>query len=149
MYQKILLCYDGTIEGRRALRQGAEVAMAMKSQAYLLAICRDMLVGAVPEAVTPELITCEAETAKALLTEGIQWLRDHNVASDGSLVYGDPLIHIPQVADRIGADLVVVGYRYRSRFARWWSESEEISLLHKLHCSILVAVASQTPPSSP
>ena len=40
----ILLCYDGTAEGRRALRQGADVAIAMKSRAYLLAICRNMLV---------------------------------------------------------------------------------------------------------
>jgi nucleotide-binding universal stress UspA family protein len=144
MYQKILLCYDGTIEGRRALRQGAEVAMAMKSQAYLLAICRDMLATAVPEGVTPELMQCEASTAQTLLAEGIQWLRDHDVPSEGSLVYGDPLTRIPDIADRIGADLVVVGYRYRSRLARWWSESEEVTLLHKLHCSLLVAVAQPT-----
>jgi len=104
-----------------------------------------MLASAVPEAVTPQLMACEADTAQSLLTEGIQWLRDHDVASEGSLVYGDPLIHIPDVATRIGADLVVVGYRYRSRFARWWSESEEITLLHKLHCSILVAVAPSNP----
>jgi nucleotide-binding universal stress UspA family protein len=142
MYQKILLCYDGTAEGRRALRQGAEVAMAMKSRAYLLAICRNMVATAVPEGVTPELIATEQGTAQQLLTEGIQWLRDHDVESEGSLIYGDPLVHIPEVAMRIGADLVVVGYRYRSRFARWWSESEEISLLHKLNCSILVAVAT-------
>jgi nucleotide-binding universal stress UspA family protein len=141
MYQKILLCYDGTIEGRRALRQGAEVAMAMKSQAYLLAICRDMLATAVPEAVTPELMQCEVSTAQTLLADGIQWLRDHDVSSEGSLVYGDPLMHIPEIANRIGADLVVVGYRYRSRLSRWWSESEEVTLLHKLHCSLLVAVA--------
>lgn len=141
MYRKILLCYDGTAEGRRALRQGAEVAMAMKSQAYLLAICRNLIATSVPEGVTPELVSCEEDTAKTLLHEGVQWLEDHGVASQGSLVYGDPLVHIPKVAERIGADLVVVGYRYRSKLARWWSESEEVSLLHKLSCSILVAVA--------
>ena len=95
-----------------------------------------------PEAVTPELMSTEEATAQQLLTEGIQWLRDQGIDSEGSLVYGDPLMHIPQTAQRIGADLVVVGYRYRSRLARWWSESEEISLLHKLNCSILVAVAA-------
>jgi len=144
MYQKILLCYDGTAEGRRALRQGAEVAMAMKSHAYLLAICRNLIATSVPEGVTPELVSCEQDTARTLLDEGVQWLKDHGVATDGSLVYGDPLVHIPEIAERIGADLVVVGYRYRSRLARWWSESEEVSLLHKLHCSILVAVAPPT-----
>lgn len=144
MYQKILLCYDGTAEGRRALRQGAEVAMAMKSHAHLLAICRNLMATTVPEGVTPELVSCEQDTARTLLDEGVQWLKDHGVETDGSLVYGDPLVHIPEIAERIGADLVVVGYRYRSRLARWWSESEEVSLLHKLHCSILVAVAPPT-----
>jgi len=141
MYQKILLCYDGTIEGRRALRQGADVAMAMKAHAYLLAICRDMIASTVPEGVTPELVTCEQETAQSLLNEGVQWLRDHQVPAEGSLVYGDPLVHIPKIAEQIGADLIVVGYRYRSRFAKWWSESEETRLLERISCSILVAMA--------
>jgi nucleotide-binding universal stress UspA family protein len=145
MYQKILLCYDGTIEGRRALRQGADVAMAMNAHAYLLAICRDLVSSAVPEGVTPELVSAEEQSAHALLTEGVQWLRDHNVPSDGLLVYGDPLVHIPKVAEKIGADLIVVGYRYRSRFARWWSESEETRLLDRITCSILVAA----PPPQP
>ena len=43
----------------------------MKSSAYLLAICRNMLSTAVPEGVTPELVRCEEETAQALLTEGV------------------------------------------------------------------------------
>ena len=44
------------------------------------------------------------------------------------------------MANRIGADLIVVGHRYRSRFAKWWSEDEESTLLHKVSCSILVAM---------
>ena len=141
MYQKILLCYDGTVEGRRALRQGGEVAIAMHANTYLLAICRNMVSTSVPEGVTPQLVSCEEDTARALLAEGVQWLKDRQIAAEGMLVYGDPLVHIPQVANRIGADLVVVGYRYRSRLARWWSESEEVTLLHRISCSILVAVA--------
>jgi nucleotide-binding universal stress UspA family protein len=142
MYRKILLCYDGSVEGRRALRQGADVAMTMKSQAHLLAICPNMLAAAAPEAVTSALISCEEDAARGLLNEGVQWLREHGVPADGSLVYGDPLQHIPKVAIDVGADLVVVGYRYRSRLARWWSESEEVTLLKKLQCSILVAFAT-------
>ncbi|HEY4367054.1 MAG TPA: universal stress protein [Steroidobacteraceae bacterium] len=141
MYRKILLCYDGTIEGRRALRQGAEVAIAMHSEAYLLAISRSLLATSVPEGVTPELVASDERDAKSLLADGVQWLKDHDVVTEGSLVYGDPLEQIPQVAERIGADLIVVGHRYRSRLARWWSESEEATLLTRISCSILVAMA--------
>jgi len=100
-----------------------------------------MVASAVPEGVTPELVTCEQQTAQSLLNEGVQWLREHNVPADGSLVYGDPLVHIPKVAEQIGADLIVVGYRYRSRFAKWWSDSQETRLLDRIACSILVAAA--------
>jgi len=140
MFRNILLCYDGTAEGRRALRQGADVAMAMKSHTYLLAICRNMLSTAVPEGITPELVRSEEQTAQALLTEGVQWLKDHGVPADGQLVYGNPMVHIPEAAQRIGADLIVVGHRYRTRMAKWWSEDEGATLLNKVSCSILVAM---------
>lgn len=140
MFQQVLLCYDGTAEGRRALRQGADVAMAMKSHAYLLAICHNLLSTAVPEGITPELVRCEQDTASQLLSEGVQWLKDHGVSADGQLVYGNPMVHIPEVAKRVGADLIVVGYRYRNRLTRWWAEEEEVTLLHKINCSILVAM---------
>ena len=140
MFRNILLCYDGTAEGRRALRQGADVAMATKANAYLLAICRNMLSTAVPEGITPELVNAEENTAQALLAEGVQWLKDHGVPAQGQLVFGNPMVHIPEVAQRINADLIVLGHRYRSRVAKWWSEGEEATLLHKLNCSILVAM---------
>ncbi len=140
MYRNILLCYDGTAEGRRALRQGAEVAMCMKSHAYLLAISRNLLATAVPEGVTPELVNAEQGTADQLLTEGVQWLRDRGVNSDGQLVYGNPMAIIPEVARRIDADLIVVGYRYKNRLTRWWAEGEEATLLTKVSCSILVCM---------
>jgi len=140
MYQNILLCYDGTVEGRRALRQGAEVAMAMKSKAYLLAISRNMVATAVPEGHTPELVNCEENSAQQLLDEGVRWLVERGVPAQGQLVFGDPLVHIPAVADRINADLIVVGHRYRNRLTKWWNQAEEATLLHKIHCSILVAM---------
>jgi hypothetical protein len=48
MYRKILLCYDGTREGRNALKEGAEVALCMNAETYLLAIVRSMVGVTVP-----------------------------------------------------------------------------------------------------
>lgn len=144
MYHKILLCYDGTREGRRALRQGADIAIAMKAQAFLLAISRSMLATAVPEGVTPELVSCEEQTARALLEEGVNALKERGVTAEGDLVFGDPHDRIPETARRIGADLIVLGYRPRSRLARWWSQSKEETLLSRVSCSVLVAMESET-----
>lgn len=143
MFRKVLLAYDGTVEGRSALRQGADVALCMKSETYLLAICQSYLSSAVPEGVTPELARCEDERAQALLDEGVQWLEEHGVAAEGALEYGNAADRIAEAAERVCADLIVVGHRHRSRLARWWSESDEESLLERVTCSVLVAVSEE------
>jgi nucleotide-binding universal stress UspA family protein len=143
MFKRVLLCYDGTAEGRRALRQGADVVVTMKSEVHLLAICSNLVTTAIPEGVTPALVQCEDDRAQALLDEGVQWLKDRGVHATGSLEYGNASERISEVAARIGADLVVLGHKQRTRLARWWSESEESSLLDRVTCSVLVATAPE------
>ena len=143
MYRKVLLCYDGTAEGRRALRQGADVVICMKSEAYLLAITQSYASTAIPEAVTRELCESEDRRASSLLDEGVQWLRDRGVTAHGSVEYGRAVDCIAATAERVGADLIVVGHKNRSRLARWWSQSDEESLLESVRCAILVAMAPE------
>jgi nucleotide-binding universal stress UspA family protein len=142
MYKKILLCYDGTAEGRRALRQGADLATAMQSKVYLLAICRSLVATSVPEGVTPELVASEESSARALLNEGVSKLKELGLNAEGYLVFGNPMVLIPEAAARVGADLIVVGYKPRGRFARWWSDSDEQTLVTRVNCSILVTRAA-------
>jgi nucleotide-binding universal stress UspA family protein len=141
MFLRVLLCYDGSREGRNALRQGGDVVLCMKSEAYLLAISQSLVASAIPEGVTPQLCVQEDERANVLLQEGIEWLRARGVIASGSLEYGNAVDRIAETAQRIGADLIVVGHKPRSRLARWWSESDEQSLLDRVTCSILVAAA--------
>jgi len=141
MYSKVLLCYDGTHAGRKALRQGADVVISMGAEAYLLAIGGSLVDRAIPEGVTPELVRSEDARAEALLQEGVQWLKDRGVAARGSLEYGHAVECIAVTAERIAADLIVVGHKNRSPLARWWSASDEESLLERVSCSILVASA--------
>ncbi len=141
MFRKVLLCYDGTAEGRRALRQGADVVMCMKSEAYLLAICRNAVASAIPEGVNPLLCEGEDRRAQALLDEGVQWLRERGVAAHGAVEFGNAVDRIAETAEEVGADLIIVGHKTRGPLARWWSESDEATLLERVDCSILVAMA--------
>jgi nucleotide-binding universal stress UspA family protein len=143
MYHRVLLCYDGTREGRKALRQGADVVISMHAEAHLLAICSNLVTSAIPEGVTPALVEHEDARANALLEEGVQWLRERGVRAQGSLEYGNAVDCITATAHRIGADLIVLGHKSRGRLARWWSDSDEQSLLERVSCSILVAEAPE------
>jgi nucleotide-binding universal stress UspA family protein len=143
MYRKVLLCYDGSHEGRRALRHGADVVISMKSEAHLLAICQSLVASSIPEAVTAGLIEREDSRAQALLDEGVQWLRDRGVTAHGSLEYGSAVECIAKTARTMGADLIVLGHKNRGPLARWWSASDEESLLEEVTCSILVASSDE------
>jgi nucleotide-binding universal stress UspA family protein len=140
MYRTILLCYDGTAEGRKGLREGAVLARAMNSDVHLLAICRDLVSTAPPEGMSAALATGEENAARALLNDGVRRLVELGIKAQGALLIGDPLVHIPAFAARIKADLVVIGHRPRGLLARWWSDSPQPLLLNRVSCSILVAM---------
>ncbi|HSC46457.1 MAG TPA: universal stress protein, partial [Gammaproteobacteria bacterium] len=60
--------------------------------------------------------------------------------STGHLVHGDPVAEIVKLAERVKADLVVVGHRERGPVARWWNTPTSMSLLDKLDCSVLIGM---------
>jgi len=148
MYKTILLCYDGSAEGRKALREGAALARLMASDTHLLAICRDLVSASPPEGVGPSLVESEGSAARAILDDGVRKLIELGIKAQGALVIGDPLVHIPGFAAKIGADLIVIGHRPRGRLARWWSESPQPVLLNRVACSILIATNSEERPAS-
>ena len=123
------------------------LARAMASETHLLAICRDLVSTSPPEGLTSVLVECEETVARAVLDEGVRKLIDLGVKAQGTLLIGDPLVHIPSFAARIHADLVVIGHRPRGRLARWWSESPQPVLLNRVPCSMLIAMNSDEKPT--
>jgi nucleotide-binding universal stress UspA family protein len=142
MYQKILLCYDGTAEGRNALKEGADVAICMHADTYLLAIIRNTGGPVVPEGFTENWFDSEDSVARHILDEGVAWLREHGVDAHGEIAFGNAIEEITRVALEVTPDLIVVGHRRRSRLERWWSDDEDAMLLDRVPCSILVAVGA-------
>lgn len=123
------------------------LARAMASETHLLAICRDLVSTSPPEGMTSVLVECEETVARAVLDEGVRKLIDLGVKAQGTLLIGDPLVHIPSFAAKIHADLVVIGHRPRGRLARWWSESPQPVLLNRVPCSMLIAMNSDEKPT--
>jgi nucleotide-binding universal stress UspA family protein len=146
MYKTVLLCYDGSAEGRKALREGAALARGMGSETYLLAICRNLVAVTPPEGMGSALVESES-VAREILDEGVRKLIELGVKAQGALLIGDPLVHIPNFATKIGAELIVIGHRPQGRLARWWSESPQPRLLNRSSCSILVAMNAEDPPA--
>ena len=53
IYKTIVLAYDGTAEGRRALLEGAEIARHNKAKTHLLAVIKDDVGRAMAQGLAP------------------------------------------------------------------------------------------------
>jgi nucleotide-binding universal stress UspA family protein len=136
MYKKVLLAYDGSIEGRRALREGAKLAQLCHAEVFLLAVVELSTVMPVEGGIP---ISEQSENYKAILAEGVERLKALGFAPISSLEFGDPGQKIAEVAEEIDANLVVVGHRPQGPIARWWFSSVGSYLVKRLRCSVLVA----------
>jgi nucleotide-binding universal stress UspA family protein len=135
--QRVLLAYDGSIEGRRALREGAKLAQHCCAEVFLLAVVELSPIVS-PEAGLPIPID-EMANYKAVLAEGVERLKALGFSPTSRLETGDAGQKIAEFAEEIGAHLVVVGHRPQGPLARWWFGSVGSYLVKRLRCSVLVA----------
>jgi len=142
-YRKILLAYDGSQEGRRALLETGDLASFLQAETHLLAVATMppslfLTEGFVPE----ELLEEEKKRSQAVLDEGIRNLRDRGFNATGHLAVGEPVEEICRLAKSVGVDLIVVGHNQKTSFAaRWWKGSVGATLLDHAPCSLLVALS--------
>ena len=142
-YRKILLAYNGSQEGKRALFECADLAGFLQAETHLLAVASMppslfLTEGFVPE----ELLEEEKKRTQAILDEGIRTLRDRGFNANGHLAVGEPVEEICRQAKALGVDLIVLGHNQNTSFAaRWWKGSVGASLLDYAPCSLLIAMS--------
>lgn len=139
MYDTILLAYDGSVEGRLALREGAKLAQICGAHVVLLAVVEPVADYAVGEAGAVYIPPDRTEEVRAILDDGMARLTRMGFAPQSRLESGQPTDRICAVAEEVGADLVVVGHHQQGAMARWLLGSVTAALSDKLKCSLLVA----------
>ncbi|MCW5656947.1 MAG: universal stress protein [Burkholderiaceae bacterium] len=144
MYRTIVLAYDGTREARAALREGADLAVLCGAEVHLLAIVAPNIAVSLAEgAASQNLSDLQLSEVRGVLDEGARKLLGLGLRARSHLAAGNAAEEIERVARAVAADLIVVGHREQSSFARWWRGSVGSSLLPRAPCSVLVAVASK------
>lgn len=141
LYKKIVLAYDGSREGRAALREGALLAHRLNAEVFLLAVVMATPGMRMAEAAQPGCLAYQEDTYRSILDEAVTKLRDKGVKLEAKLVHGEPAQEIAAYAAAVGADLVVVGHRRQSLLQRWWSGPSGAYLSDYLGCSLLISRA--------
>ena len=119
MYKKVLLAYDGSIEGRRALREGARIAQFCNAEVFLLAVVELSAGTGTLEGGLAFPVTEQVEIFKNILAEGVERLKAMGFSPTARLGMGGAGREIAGVAEEIGANLVVIGHRPDGPLARW------------------------------
>jgi membrane fusion protein, multidrug efflux system len=138
VYQRILLAYDGSIEGRTALREGALLARRFGAQVFVLSVIREAAGTKLGEGVGGGGVAQQREDYERVLQEGMARLAALGFQASGKLVIGEPAREIGAYAEQVKADLVVVGHRRQTAIGRWWSGPSGAYLSDHIPCSLLV-----------
>jgi len=142
MYQKILLAYDGSPDGREALTQARNLASISGATVRLLAIIDPSENALVVEGMS--FIPDNRRFAtQSVLDAGVKRLQGAGCTATNEVKYGNPAEQIVRSAREMEADLIVVGHRDQGTLARWLNGSVGESILHHPPCSVLVAVKSE------
>jgi nucleotide-binding universal stress UspA family protein len=143
MYQRILLAYDGTESGQKALLGCQEIAQWSHAELHLVAVMPSPAVyiavdGGFYDSGRDEE---DKQRYKAILEDGLRRLNEGGHTASGETLVGDAVTEITEYAQKINADLIVVGHKHLKGWAaRWWRGSTSASLIEHSHCNVLVVI---------
>lgn len=116
MYRKILVGYDGSKAARKAVDTALRLAAKDGAELFVLAVSQPPDIG--DDVETEAVIEGSRRYHRGLLAELRGELARSGVKAHYEVAVGHPAEQIIYHADQHGADLIVVGDRGRSRFAR-------------------------------
>ena len=143
MYKRILLAYDGSEPGQKALLDARDMAAWGQPELHLVAVMPPpaAFIGGEGGIYDPEREKEEEQRYKEILEDGLKRLSESGRAVRGHVLVGDAVDEIARHAKEIGADVIVVGHKHLDSWAaRWWRGSLSKSLIEHAPCSVLVVI---------
>jgi nucleotide-binding universal stress UspA family protein len=116
MYRKILLGYDGSDASKKAFEAACDLAVRDNAELWVLSVARPPEIG--DEVETEAVIENSRRYHQRLLAELRTTVTGKKIRAHFEVAVGHPAEQIIYDADRHGVDLIVVGDRGRSKFAR-------------------------------
>jgi nucleotide-binding universal stress UspA family protein len=145
MYKRILLAYDGSESGQKALLGCQDLAQWAQSELALVAVMplHMDLMGMGSGVYDANLMEQEKQALQDVLNEGVRRLTAAGHTATGEVLVGETVDEITKQARKISADLIVVGHRHLDSWAaRWWRGSVSKALIEHAPCSVLVVITN-------
>ncbi len=143
MYKRILLAYDGSESGQKALLDCRDIVQWSQAALTLIAVTpiHMQVIGIEGGIYDRSLAEQDKEKYQGVLDDGLRRLRESGHQANGEVLYGEVVDEIARYAEKIDANLIVVGHKHLEGWAaRWWRGSVSKSLIEHAPCSVLVVI---------
>ena len=144
MYKTIVLAYNGSEAGQRALLDCQEIGQWSGSRLHLVAVMAPPIAMVAVDAwvMNPAIDDAEKQRFQQVLDGGLQRLREAGLQAEGHLVIGTAVDEIVRVAEAVQANLIVLGHKHLDSWTeRWWrGSSVSQSLIEHAPCSVLIVI---------
>jgi nucleotide-binding universal stress UspA family protein len=134
--KKIVVGYDGTEPADRALERAAELAQAFGAELVVTSVAP--VLATLPRGMNAIDPTDTPEEHHQELADAQRKLAGKNVKAQYQPAIGEPAETIVEVAEQVGADLIVVGTREPNLIQRLLGQSVSESVQRHAHCDVLI-----------
>jgi nucleotide-binding universal stress UspA family protein len=118
----ILIAHDGSVESNKALHAGLGLAAALDTDTTILTVCQRE----------------QEESASKTLHDALQQARRHKLKAQAQLAHGTAETEILAFADKLGADLIVMGAYGHTRIRELILGSTTSQVLRKTTVPVLL-----------
>lgn len=116
MYRRIMIAYDGSAASKKAFDTGCRLAAQHGAELFIVSVARPPEVA--DDVETEAVIDSSRKYHRRLLAELKPALTKKKLKAHFDVVVGHPAEQIIHQADRHGVDVILVGDRGRSKFAK-------------------------------
>ncbi len=145
MYKTIVLAYDGSEAGQRALLESQELAQWSQAVVWLVAVMPSPanLAGYDGSIYIPEIAQRDKQRFQTILDDGLSRMAAAGHEVRGELLTGESVHEISEFARKNQANLIVVGHKHLDSWAaRWWRGSTSSALIEHAPCSVLCVITA-------
>jgi nucleotide-binding universal stress UspA family protein len=144
MYQRILIAYDGKPESEPVLRQGIDLAGAIRAKVILVGVVAPQTSILIAEAMSPVGLPDRfADEFRAALEAEADAMRAAGLEVEVHCAQGEPGESICYAAHETGAQLVVLGHHERTGLQHYFDRSTGRSIFDQMPCDLLVVGTEQ------
>jgi nucleotide-binding universal stress UspA family protein len=143
MYRTIVVGTDGSETAQRAVDQATELAQAMEAELHVVSAYEPVggRIAGAPEGAAKVWAVAPDYEVEGVVDQALSTVRERGVEAKAHTVKGDPVDALLEVAERVHADLIVVGNRGMHGLGRvLGSVPNKVS--HRARCSVLIVATA-------